>query len=375
MTRSYFCRGQLISIFALGGLAACAADAPVAPMDPEGTIAASSRSSADLGVATWEIGTEGSDARIIGRDASAARQVDLIVRRDTATPDDRVWLDVSFPERGTIELTRDGLVEAAASAYLRHLGEDVHADLGQGQARAIAASGSGLGSTMSSLVGDPVDSFHGQIPIGWDLFGHGTTETESGTCRSGMIRDHVECSADNNVGSTCSWGSWLLQGSPYRDVSIRFTVWVPGGHWDNFRWFIFCRPVDLALGKPANQSSTGFGGTADRAVDGDTNGNWFHGSVTHTNFEFQPWWEVDLGAQTNIGSVVLFNRTDCCADRLSDFNLEFSNDHFNWDATPFFGMAAPRTEFTSLNMQARWVRVHLRGSNFLSLAGVQIFAP
>ena len=50
--------------------------------------------------------------------------------------------------------------------------------------------------------------------------------------------------------------------------------------------------VNLALGKPAVQSSTGYGGTADRAVDGNTNGDYFAGrSVSHTaeNNQPQPW--------------------------------------------------------------------------------------
>ena len=375
MTHLHLSPKTLFSVLAVSGLAGCtAADPPVAPMAPEGLIAASARATTDLGVVTWEIGTEGSDARIIGRDTSAARRVDLIVRRDTATPDDRVRLDVSFPESGEIELTRDGVVEAPASAYLQHLGEDVHTDLGSGQARAIA--GSGLGSIASALAGDPVDTFHDLIPIGWDLFGHGATVVEGGSCRSGMIRDHVECTADNGVGSTCTWGPWLVPGPPETNATIRFNVWVPGGHWDNFRWFIYCRATNLAVGKPANQSSLLGVATANLAVDGRTDGDWNHGSVTHTNLEFQPWWEVDLGTSTNIGAVVLFNRTDGAGERLSDFDIQFSNDHASWAvATSFFGQAAARTEFPSLNMPARWVRVRLRGTNYLSLAEVQIYAP
>src|SRR3954452_15332870 len=52
---------------------------------------------------------------------------------------------------------------------------------------------------------------------------------------------------------------------------------------------------NYALGKPATQSSTGWGGAASRAVDGNTDGNFFDNSVTHTLLEANAWWEVDLG--------------------------------------------------------------------------------
>jgi hypothetical protein len=388
MTRSHVHRSQLVRILPFIGLAACTeADPPVAPMAPDGTIAASARSTTDLGVVTWEIGTEGSDARIIGRDAASARRVDLIVRRDAATPDDRVSLDVAFPERGELELTRDGVAGAAVSPYLQHLAEDVHADLGQGKARAFGGGGLGLSSTNSSLAaGDPVVAFDGfpddkMIQIGWDLFGHGGPFVKGGQCGSGRIRDHVECSADfASNGSTCSWGSWLSPGAPFTDATIRFNVWVPGGHWDNFRWRIFCKPKSLAEGLAATQSSTLAGAIASRANDGNTDGEGTHNSVSHTNADFHAFWQVDLGTSKNIGAVVVFNRTDCCGDRLSDFDILVSDDGNFIDSGHFTVAAAhpgptgTRTEF-AMNVWGRFVRVQLRGINFLHLAEVQVFAP
>src|SRR3712207_7898437 len=54
--------------------------------------------------------------------------------------------------------------------------------------------------------------------------------------------------------------------------------------------------TNLALGQPATQSSTGWDSPAGRAVDGNTDGNWFNGSVTHTEGDYQAWWQVDLGS-------------------------------------------------------------------------------
>jgi len=132
---------------------------------------------------------------------------------------------------------------------------------------------------------------------------------------------------------------------------------------------------NLALGKPAMQSSTDFGGGAARAVDGNTDGNFWGNSVTHTKLEAQPWWEVDLGAVVDIGKVVLHNRTDCCGDRLSNFEVLLSNDnHSWWRAAAMAGTAATRSELL-LDASARFVRVQLRGTNYLSLAEVEVLLP
>ena len=73
----------------------------------------------------------------------------------------------------------------------------------------------------------------------------------------------------------------------------------------------FSGGVNVARGKAATQSSTGFEGVAARGVDGTTDGDYFKKhSVTHTNQQDDPWWEVDLGAATPIERIVVWNRTD-----------------------------------------------------------------
>jgi len=78
---------------------------------------------------------------------------------------------------------------------------------------------------------------------------------------------------------------------------------------------------NVAQGRPARQSSTDFGGDAGRAVDGRTDGNFPANSTTHTAAENNPWWEVDLGADTEIESVVLWPRTDAHVGRLKDLGV------------------------------------------------------
>ena len=62
----------------------------------------------------------------------------------------------------------------------------------------------------------------------------------------------------------------------------------------------------MALGKHAYQSSTAWDGDASRAVDGNTDSDYFGGnSCTHTEGKEGQWWEVDLGAEAEISHVSL----------------------------------------------------------------------
>ena len=85
---------------------------------------------------------------------------------------------------------------------------------------------------------------------------------------------------------------------------------------------VFAGDANIAKGKSARQSSTGYGGPAKFAVDGNTSGSYAAKTITHTNQESKPWWEVDLGGAQTIERIVLWPRTDCCPERLDNFTLE-----------------------------------------------------
>ncbi|HYN86759.1 MAG TPA: Ig-like domain-containing protein [Pyrinomonadaceae bacterium] len=143
-------------------------------------------------------------------------------------------------------------------------------------------------------------------------------------------------------------------------------------------------PVNVALGKAATQSSTGWGGVAARAVDGNTDGDWSHNSMTTTFSESQAWWEVDLGSVQQINTVKVWNRSDCCTDRLANFHVLVSDVPFaSADLTATLGQAgvanfhtagqAGRPTTLGVNRTGRYVRVQLAGSNYLSLAEVEVW--
>jgi hypothetical protein len=74
---------------------------------------------------------------------------------------------------------------------------------------------------------------------------------------------------------------------------------------------VFSGNENVARQGQATQSSTDYQGTADKAIDGNTEGDFYKAnSVTHTRVENDPWWEVRLNAPKSIDKIVLWNRTD-----------------------------------------------------------------
>jgi len=146
--------------------------------------------------------------------------------------------------------------------------------------------------------------------------------------------------------------------------------------------------TNLALAKTATQSSTYPGyasAAAGSAVDGNTDGNFGNGSVTATNPDTNAWWQVDLGSSAIVNSIVIWNRTDCCAARLSDYWVFVSNTPFSPSDTPTTLQnragtwsshqtvaPSPSVTIATGGVQGQYVRVQLSGTDYLSLAEVQV---
>lgn len=79
--------------------------------------------------------------------------------------------------------------------------------------------------------------------------------------------------------------------------------------------------VNVAKDKPAKQSSQYGNYEASRAVDGNTNGHNSEGSITHTKSGDNPYWQVDLVGTYRLDEIKIFNREDCCKDRLKNFEV------------------------------------------------------
>lgn len=172
--------------------------------------------------------------------------------------------------------------------------------------------------------------------------------------------------------------AWPTSGAGVGDEEVvRYTgVTTPSSRFEN-----------LAIGRQAAQSSSPqwpVGTTASRAVDGNRDGTLDGGSVSATYRVSDAWWEVDLGAVRSIDHIVLWNRTDCCSERLRRFYVFVSDAPFGvrdikgtrdqvgvWE---FFhdGEAGRRTEIP-VGRTGRYVRVQLAYVDaVLALAEVEV---
>lgn len=139
----------------------------------------------------------------------------------------------------------------------------------------------------------------------------------------------------------------------------------------------------------AEQSATSHGGRAERAIDGNTDGNWSRDSVTHTT-NGPNWWEGDLGREHRVTQVRLHNRTDCCADRLQGFHIILTNRDWGESGETIdidqvlasaesvkyvsgaVGTDGPFVWTLQGPASVRYVLIHKAGNSALSLAEVEV---
>ncbi|CAB4023112.1 partial [Paramuricea clavata] len=81
---------------------------------------------------------------------------------------------------------------------------------------------------------------------------------------------------------------------------------------------------NYALNKPTTASVRDY--ISQRAVDGNSNSNWYGNSCYETLYEPVPhWWRVNFEEEIQVARVVITNRGDCCGDRLSNFGIKIGN--------------------------------------------------
>lgn len=130
---------------------------------------------------------------------------------------------------------------------------------------------------------------------------------------------------------------------------------------------------NLAINKPATQSSNPDRAAANRAVDGNTDGNSATGSVARTGPDAQAWWSVDLQSwYYQIDYINIWNRTDCCAALLVDFDVLVYNELTNSTSTFHVAGPAGRPTRVDVNQPGSRVSIRLNGSGPLQLAEVEV---
>lgn len=162
---------------------------------------------------------------------------------------------------------------------------------------------------------------------------------------------------------------------------------LPGGAGSKIESLVAGFGTNLAIrpNTTATQSSTALDAAADRARDNNTDGIFANGSVTHTNEEANPWWQTDLGFSSPIKSVEIWNRTDCCGDRTTDFYVflaatdmsqrtlgDLLADSNVWKSPKITAVPNPSLTVQVGEQTGRFVMVRLEGTRSLHLAEIKV---
>jgi hypothetical protein len=148
-------------------------------------------------------------------------------------------------------------------------------------------------------------------------------------------------------------------------------------------WPVKLLNKNIALDKPARSSSTcQFSRNPDPTIDarGGNNGVIEGGYGFYTDFEMDPWWQVDLGIDYEISKIVLNNYMDR-KDLTLHVAISGSLDNEDWklratkiDKLSFGGVDGQPYQFHfEPTFRARYVRVSLIGEGHLHLDEVQVF--
>ncbi|ALJ04719.1 hypothetical protein APS56_06055 [Pseudalgibacter alginicilyticus] len=95
---------------------------------------------------------------------------------------------------------------------------------------------------------------------------------------------------------------------------------------------------NLALNGLASQSTTAYDAPAERAIDGNSDGDFNNGSVSHTApMDDDKWWQVDLGEDKKIEDITIYNRTQSTySERLNNFTVSIIDSENNTVFSQFF---------------------------------------
>uniref|UniRef100_A0A6I8SNS5 Fucolectin uncharacterized LOC100491211 n=1 Tax=Xenopus tropicalis TaxID=8364 RepID=A0A6I8SNS5_XENTR len=137
--------------------------------------------------------------------------------------------------------------------------------------------------------------------------------------------------------------------------------------------------VNLARSGEAKQSSDynhALVLTAGRAIDGVKLTDLHQGPCTHTNNEYQPWWQLDLKKRYKVKSVIVVNRGDCCSERLKGAEIRVGDSPTN--NNPVCGTINDVSQATNIlfcnGMEGRYLSVVIPGrKEHLTLCEVEVY--
>lgn len=183
----------------------------------------------------------------------------------------------------------------------------------------------------------------------------------------------LEKAIENNIDGLVLYNSWntisLTDGSINNAAQEQMVLYLKD----------YTIPVNIAVNGTATQSSTNpsFNKGPELAIDGNTNGNFGSGSVTVTNPELNPWWQVDLGSEQGIGDIKIFNRTDgCCKANMLNFTVSvLNNSGVSIYSKTYTTYPDPSVTAETGGVSGRYIKIQLNMEGALTLAEVQVFSP
>ncbi|CAG2198983.1 unnamed protein product [Mytilus edulis] len=131
---------------------------------------------------------------------------------------------------------------------------------------------------------------------------------------------------------------------------------------------------EVAYGKQTRQSSDhGDKYHASASVDGNLD------TINHTGLDESPYLEVDLGNEFQIKRIDIFNRKNCCGERFHDVDITIGPSHNQMYLCAHYKGASRNGEHLvfecSHNIKyARYVRITIKGREYLHVAEVKVYA-
>uniref|UniRef100_A0A8C9XME5 Fucolectin tachylectin-4 pentraxin-1 domain-containing protein n=1 Tax=Sander lucioperca TaxID=283035 RepID=A0A8C9XME5_SANLU len=136
---------------------------------------------------------------------------------------------------------------------------------------------------------------------------------------------------------------------------------------------------NIAKGGNVIQSSLGWNGVPERAIDGNRASIYGQESCSHTQNDLKPWWRLDLLKTYKIKTVTITNRKDCCHERINGAEIRIGNSlNDNGNDNPrcavISSIAAGTSEtFTCNGMEGRYVNIVIPGrAEYLTLCEVEV---
>ena len=118
---------------------------------------------------------------------------------------------------------------------------------------------------------------------------------------------------------------FLIQNSLLSLASVKFIrIEIPGSNkiLSLAEVEVFVNDKNIATLGKATQSAVDFGGVPERAIDGNTNGDFGKATVSSTPVRsVNPYWQLELAYEVQVNKIIIWNRTDCCVERLSNFKV------------------------------------------------------